>query len=123
MRQNRDNSLDVVVLGAAAVLGFFVLKALTTPSQPRRVANGRRRQLALPEPGRDFVVLYSGHGSDFRFDGLDGTTAPAEPYKTLSEAVADARKWELTADTIGGRAKIQNMRTGEQFDPFSISAQ
>lgn len=122
MKQNQDRTDPVILIGVA-ILGFFVLKALTTPNQ-RRVVSGPRRQLALPEPGRDYLVLYSGHGSDFRFGNLDGgTTAPSEPFKTLSEAVADARKWELTADAIGGRAKIQNMRTGEQFDPFSISVQ
>jgi len=121
MRQNRDNSLDVVVLGAAAVLGFFLVKALTTPSQ--RQGSGRRR-LALPEPGQDFLVLYSQHGSEFRFEGLDGaTTPPAEPYKTLSRALADAQRWELTADVIGGRAQIMNMRTGERFDPSAVNAQ
>jgi hypothetical protein len=71
-----------------------------------------REQPADPDP-REFVVMYSGHGSHMRYENEPGDQPPPPPYLTLSEAQYDAERWELTADTIGGRAQVVNVRTGK----------
>lgn len=62
---------------------------------------------------REFVIMASGHGSSFRFDGPDGKVTPAAPYMTLSEARQAVWHWVGIADTIGGRAQVYNVRTKE----------
>ena len=47
----------------------------------------------------------------YRFENEPGDVAPPPPYLTLAEAQRDAAHWESTADTIGGRAQIYNVRT------------
>jgi hypothetical protein len=62
---------------------------------------------------REWVVMSSGHGSNFRFSGTDGTQVPPGPYMTRAEAVDDCAYWESYADTIGGAAQLYNVRTGK----------
>jgi hypothetical protein len=71
-----------------------------------------RDQPADPDP-REFVVMYSGHGSAYRYENEPGDQPPPPPYLTLSEAQYDAREWESSACTIGGGAQIVNVRTGQ----------
>jgi len=81
------------------VAGYAILRALTAPSRsasrrtaPRfrfasATANGA--QLALTAPAsdrREWVVMYSGHGSAFRYDGADPHNPPPPPHLTLGEA-------------------------------------
>lgn len=67
---------------------------------------------------RDWLVQSSGHGSDFRFDEGDGSAVPVRDYYlTVDEASFDAISWELTADTIGGRAQLYNVTTGDVSRP------
>ncbi len=61
---------------------------------------------------RDYQVMSSGHGSSYRFDGLD-PHKPTLPNKTLFEAFMEGVKWERTADTIAGRAQIYRNSTRE----------
>lgn len=67
---------------------------------------------------REWVVMSSGHGSKFRFDGGDGTQVPEGPYLTFDEARAEGIAWEMTADTIGGRACLYNVRTKQEVGSF-----
>ncbi|MBI3413413.1 MAG: hypothetical protein HY051_05035 [Candidatus Aenigmarchaeota archaeon] len=60
----------------------------------------------------DYQVMSSGHGSSYRFDGKD-PDKPTLPNKTLLETYRIAIDWELHADTIGGRARIYKVSTGE----------
>ncbi|MFA6211480.1 MAG: hypothetical protein WCT03_09530 [Candidatus Obscuribacterales bacterium] len=60
---------------------------------------------------REFVVMAGAHGSKQRFEEGDGTTPPAGPYLTLSEAKAEASHWVGYADTVGGDASVYNVRT------------
>jgi hypothetical protein len=70
------------------------------------------RKLDEPQADpREFVVMASGHGSSFRFDGPDPDQPPPGPYLTRAEADREAAHWESIADTIGGRAAIYNVRT------------
>ncbi|MBI2085463.1 MAG: hypothetical protein HYT71_03040 [Candidatus Aenigmarchaeota archaeon] len=61
---------------------------------------------------KDFQVMASGHGSRFRFDGLD-PDKPTLPNKTLVEAYLEGDRWVGIADTIGGQAQIYKASTGE----------
>lgn len=66
------------------------------------------------ENPREWLVMASGHGSKYRFNGPgDGQTPPPGPYLTRAEAVAEASHWVGYADTIGGDAQLYNVRTGE----------
>lgn len=67
---------------------------------------------------REWTVMSSGHGSKFRFEGGDGTQVPEGPYLTFDEARADGIDWECTADTIGGRACLYNVRTKQEVGTF-----
>ncbi len=67
---------------------------------------------------REWVVMSSGHGSDFRFDGGDGKEVPAGPYLTFDEAREEGIAWELISDTIGGRACLYNVRTKQTVGNF-----
>jgi hypothetical protein len=67
---------------------------------------------------REWTVMFSGHGSKFRFEGGDGTEVPAGPYLTIDEARADGIDWECSADTIGGRACLYNVRTKKDGGRF-----
>lgn len=67
---------------------------------------------------REWVVMSSGHGSSFRFDGGDGSQVPEGPYQTFDEARADGIAWEMMSDTIGGRAQLYNVRTKETVGTF-----
>jgi hypothetical protein len=115
---NRDRGTDLLVLGAASVLGFLFVKALTTPSN-RRVVTGQR---SLPQPRREFVVLYSKHGSDFRFD-TPSNELPAAPYKTWDQAAADAQRFDTTADAIDGRALVLHVPSGDRYSPYPAASQ
>ncbi len=64
---------------------------------------------------RDYQVMASGHGSSYRFDGLD-PKRPTLPNITLLAACIESIHWELTADTIGGRAQIYRVSTKEIID-------
>ncbi len=64
---------------------------------------------------RDYQVMSSGHGSSYRFDGLD-PDKPTLPNITLLAACIESINWELTADTIGGRAQIYRVSTKEIID-------
>lgn len=52
---------------------------------------------------RTYTVVYSGHGSHYRFDR---ETPELSPKFTLSEARIAQYEWEGYADTIGGRAEV-----------------
>jgi hypothetical protein len=67
---------------------------------------------------REWVVMSSGHGSKFRFDGGDGSQVPEGPYLTYDEAAAEGAEWESMADTIGGRACLYNVRTKQEVGSF-----
>lgn len=67
---------------------------------------------------REWVVMSSGHGSKFRFDGGDGSQVPEGPYQTFDEARAEGIAWEMISDTIGGRACLYNVRTKEEVGSF-----
>jgi hypothetical protein len=72
------------------------------------------KALANAENPREWLVMASGQGSKFRFNGAgDGETPPPGPYLTRDEAVAEASHWVGYADTIGGDAQLYNVRTGE----------
>jgi hypothetical protein len=116
---NRDRGVDLLVLGAAGILGFLFVKALTTPSNRQHSVGNR--QLALPNPCH-FVVLYSKHGSGFRFD-TPTNELPAAPHKTWDEACGAAQRFETTADAINGRACVMDVYTGERFSPYPAAAQ
>lgn len=57
----------------------------------------------MSEP-REYAVVYSAHGSRYRFDG-DPDIPPAE-LLTKQEADKAAVDWECTADTVGGGAIV-----------------
>ncbi len=67
---------------------------------------------------REWVVMSSGHGSKFRFDGGDGTQVPEGPYQTFDEARAEGISWEMMSDTIGGQACLYNVRTKQEVGTF-----
>ena len=67
---------------------------------------------------REWTVMFSGHGSKFRFEGGDGTQVPEGPYLTIDEASADGADWECSADTIGGQACLYNVRTRQEVNRF-----
>lgn len=67
---------------------------------------------------REWVVMSSGHGSSFRFDGGDGSQVPEGPYQTFDEAKAEGIAWEMISDTIGGSAQLYNVRTKETVGRF-----
>lgn len=67
---------------------------------------------------REWVVMSSGHGSAFRFDGGDGNQVPEGPYLSFDEAVGEGIAWELISDTIGGRAQLYNVRTNKTVGDF-----
>lgn len=60
---------------------------------------------------KEYAVKASGHGSAYRFNG------PPTPLQTLKEAVKDARRWILIADTIGGDAIVVHIPSGKQVWP------
>ncbi|HMW92820.1 MAG TPA: hypothetical protein PKE54_22515 [Candidatus Obscuribacter sp.] len=67
---------------------------------------------------REWLVQSSGHGSAFRFDEGDGSAVPVRDYYlTVDEATHDAISWEVSADTIGGRAQLYNVSTGDVKAP------
>ncbi len=61
---------------------------------------------------QDYQFMASGHGSSYRFDGED-PHKPTLPNKTLLKTYMEGVKWEGQADTIGGRAQIYRVSTGE----------
>ena len=67
---------------------------------------------------REWLVQSSGHGSEYRFDEGDGSAVPVRDYYlTVDEATYDAISWEASADTIGGRAQLYNVSTGDVKEP------
>lgn len=52
--------------------------------------------------GRWYGLYVSGHGSNFKYEGL----------MTRNEADKQAKHWASIADTIGGRAQVKNIVTG-----------
>ncbi len=116
MRNGNRNGVDLVTLGVAGVLGFFAFKALTSP---RRVPGQQPR--ALPAPRREFLVLYSTHGSGFHFK--DGTTnQPEGPFMTFDEAAADCERFDTSSEAVEGRACVFDVRTGVKYNPYPASA-
>lgn len=67
---------------------------------------------------REWVVMYSGHGSAFRYDEGDGSSVPSGPHLSYDEACRQASDWIGYADTIGGNAQLYNVRTGETVTSF-----
>lgn len=126
---NRRDQTNPLLIAAGLLAGYAIVRALTGPSRsaarrtaprsPSATANGAQLALAAPASDRrEWVVMYSGHGSAFRYDGADPHNPPPPPYLTLGEAKEAAAHWELHADTIGGRAVIKNIRTGESSSDF-----
>lgn len=64
---------------------------------------------------RAYAVLTSGHGSSYRYDGID----PSVPTRLVDRerAFLRADHWVGHADTIGGRALVEDVRTGDLFEP------
>ncbi len=60
---------------------------------------------ARPGVTREHAVLYSAHGSQFRFNS-EGTNLTNEPLYTLPEARLRVFDWRGYADTVGGDAII-----------------
>lgn len=54
--------------------------------------------------GHWYALYVSGHGSDFKSVG---------PLMRRREALKEADSWVGHADTIGGRAKVENIITGK----------
>jgi hypothetical protein len=117
--RNSNRNVDLLALGAAGILGFLAIKALTTPSSASRSAT---RPRALPAPRREFLPLYSVHGAAYGF-GTPGNEMPVAPFKTFDEAAQDARRFDTTADAIEGRACVMDVRTGQRFSPYPAAAQ
>lgn len=61
---------------------------------------------------RKYAVMSSGQGSEYRFDGPNPDKPPF-PLSNLKDAVFDCRFWEGYACTIGGKAGIINVKSGE----------
>lgn len=70
---------------------------------------------------RAFAVLTSGHGSSYRYGGSN----PAVPTRLLDReaAFAQADEWVGHADTIGGRALVEDVWTGELYEPCGALAE
>ncbi len=115
MRNSNRNS-DLLAIGVVGLLGFIAFKALTSTS-PR----SSNRQLLLPAPRRDFLVLYSTHGSEFHF--VDGSNdLPDGPYMTFSEAAAIAERFDTASDAVEGRAVVFDVRNCVKYNPYSTAA-
>lgn len=71
---------------------------------------------------KKYSVLYSGHGSDFRFDGIH-LDKPSFPLLTLEEATENAYHWEGHADTIGGKAEIFDASSGKKLNVYDYAKQ
>jgi hypothetical protein len=116
MRNSDRSGVDLLALGVAGMLGFIALKALTSPSR-----SAGHRPAALPAPRRDFLVLYSTHGSSYHF--LDGTTdLPEGPYMTFEEAAADCQRFDETSEAIEGRAVVFDVRHCVKYNPYPAAA-
>ena len=114
--RNSNRNGDLLAIGVVGLLGFIAFKALSSPS---RVPS--RQQRSLPAPRRDFLVLYSTHGSEFHFkDG--GTTVPDGPYMTFDEAAAAAERFDTASDIVDGRAVVFDVRSGDKFNPYPTAA-
>lgn len=115
MRNSNRTGVDLLTLGVVGAIGFIAFKALTSPSQ------SRRQPRALPAPRRDFLVLYSTHGSDFHFkDG--GVEVPAGPYMTFDEAAAHCERFDTGSEAVDGRACVFDVRTGTKYNPYPAAA-
>ncbi len=118
MRNSNRNS-DLLAIGVVGLLGFIAFKALTSSSG--NAGSQPRRQRALSAPRKDFLVLYSTHGSEFHL--ADGSTeVPAGPYLTFSQAAADAERYETTTEAIDGRSLVLEVSTGQRYNPYPRAA-
>jgi len=117
MRNSNRNS-DLLAIGVVGLLGFIAFKALSSSSGN---AGRQPRQRSLSAPRKDFLVLYSTHGSEFHF--ADGSTdVPAGPYLTFSQAAADAERYETTTEAIDGRSLVLEVSTGDRYSPYPRAA-
>jgi len=61
---------------------------------------------------REFTIISSGHGSRFRYDGLDPKNPPPpETWMTQTEAEEKVQDLELNGDTIGLRCLVVHAPT------------
>ncbi|CAN5146446.1 hypothetical protein BH10CYA1_BH10CYA1_38500 [soil metagenome] len=112
--RNSNRNGDLLTLGVAGLLGFIAFKALTS----NRPSNQQR---ALPQPRRQFLVLYSTHGAEFHF--ADGSNdVPAGPYMTFDEAAAVAERFDTASDIVEGRACVFDVREGVKYNPYPTAA-
>lgn len=119
MRNSNRNGADLLAIGVVGFLGFIAFKALTSSSGKGGAQS--RRPLALPAPRKDFLVLYSTHGSNFHF--ADGSTdVPAGPFLTFSEAAADAQRYESATEAVDGHSLVLEVSTGDRYSPYPRAA-
>ncbi len=119
MRNSNRNGADLLAIGVVGFLGFIAFKALTSTSG--RAGSQARRPQALPASRKDFLVLYSTHGSEFHF--ADGSTdVPTGPFLTFGEAAADAERYDTTTQAIDGRSLVLEVSTGDRYSPYPRAA-
>ena len=70
-----------------------------------------------------YTIAASGHGSHFRFDGLDPNSPPPGPHLELEEAVTKARGLESYGDTIGLSCLVIHAETLEIAWPEARAGQ
>jgi len=65
---------------------------------------------------KEYAILTSGHGSPFRYSGLD----PDHPTILLDkeEAFRKATWWNGIADTIGGVALVEHIPSGRRYEAW-----
>ncbi|HEY9775735.1 MAG TPA: hypothetical protein V6C81_18365 [Planktothrix sp.] len=106
MQLKRTTALEALVIGLIGLGGVVAARALYGSTR-RRIDKINEKH----DP-HQYAVMYSAHGGDFHY--LNGSKEPTPPHHTRSEARKLASRFAITGKSIGGKAKVVNVNTGEE---------
>jgi hypothetical protein len=105
----RTIALEALAIGALSIGAVVLVKSLVG------TAHRKVHSVAESRDPHEYTVLYSAHGAEFRHPDSQGEEA-RKPYKTLSDALATARRFVAASRQISGKARVINIRTGEEVE-------
>jgi len=76
-------------------------------------------KLGISPEDEVFTIVTSGHGSRFRYEGMDPCSPPEEGHLSLAAAIEKAQYLEGYGDTIGLRCQVVHVDTAIIFWPHA----